>query len=327
VRIDIVGRDTWRDLSEEWRALLPFQDPAVHVQVYGGYQHALIEATQGIAKLFSHKKSIAIIEPAEPAIAALGVAFSEETYKVHRWNFDASDAVINAADFSTNLADTLFVLSSEDDPVTGRLYDPTKLNAAVKDQRLFRIRVSHSAHRAPQEISRPAPFEVRILSLAPNLALLIAGERFRVRPVIAPHLSWNLSSALSRDGFASVSSLKYEENKKRILHLESHLPEGYRRYFTPEADRIFDRAVFVAENFDGSAVVEALVDQLSLRMEPAGHENLADSTSPCRWNHPRFTQWLLDRGESEETVRGMVVLDPSLIDGDTVNRLKVARKV
>lgn len=313
MRIDIPANESWRALSDEYRSALGFAaDPGVHVQVYAGYQHALYEATHGLARLFSHKRSIGLVEPAEPAIAQLAVMFAEETYNIRHW----SEAVLDSIDAS----DLAFVLFSDDDPVTGRLYDHSRLLTALKDQRVFRIHVSHSEHRFLGALSRPAPFEARILSLSPERAVLIAGERFRVQPQLAPMLPWK-SHGTADEHLARVAAPVYDEQKARILDFESRLPQGLRPYFTADEKRVFDRAVIIAEGVDGSAVIDEIARVLNHPLTPAGTQSDLETTSPCRWNHPRFTDWLLRRGETEEIIRGLIALTPQVLTADLPDRL------
>lgn len=316
MRIDIPANESWRALSDEYRSALGFAaEPGVQVQVYAGYQHALHEATHGLARLFSHKRSIALVEPAEPAIAQLAVTFAEDTYNLRHW----SEATVDSID----AGDLAFVLFSDDDPVTGRLYDHSRLIAAIKDQRVFRIHVSHSEHRFAGEVSRPAPFEARILSLSPERAVLVAGERFRVQPQLAPMLPWK-SHGPAVEHLARVSKAADDERKSRILDFESRLPQGFRAYFSAGERRVFDRAVIVAEGVDGFAVIDELALGLNHKLTPAGTDGDLETTSPCRWNHPRFTDWLLKRGESEETIRGLMTIAPRLLTPDLHSRLAAA---
>lgn len=316
MRIDIPANESWRALSEEFRSALGFAaDPGVQVQVYAGYQHALHEATHGMARLFSHKRSIALVEPAEPANARLAVTFAEDTYNIRHWN-EASIDTIDASDIA-------FVLFSDDDPVTGRLYDHSRLIAAIKDQRLFRVHISHAEHRFNDEVPRPAPFEARILSLSPERAVLIAGERFRVQPQLAPMLPWK-SHGSATEHLARVPKAAHDEHKTRILEFESRLPKGFRPYFAADDARVFDRAVLIAEGVDGSAVIDEVARGLGHKLTPAGSDSELETTSPCRWNHPRFVDWLLKRGETEEGIRGLIILAPSLLNTDITARLEAA---
>jgi len=310
VRIDLPPKKTWSAVSEQYRAALPFLTAETQVQVYAGYQHALYEATLGIARLFSHKRAIATVEPREPAIASIETAFAADSYTIRHWSDDASTAELSGLDAS----DVAFAVFTEDDPVTGRLFDHSRVLRELKEQRIFRIHISHAAHSFLRGITQPAPFEVRILSLSPERALLVAGERFKVFPALAPLLPWHAPVAVS-DRLAVFPVENYQTQKKTIVDFEASLPKGFRSYFkATDQQRLFDRAVVVADHLDGYAVIDELarVTAHKLREFPGNDDHL-ETISPCRWNEPRITDWLLRLGEPEATIRGLFVIEPALI--------------
>jgi hypothetical protein len=304
MRIDIPQNEKWTAICEGYRAALPFQDPAVQVQVYAGFQHALTEASQGLARLFSHKKTIALVTPTEPALEAIAIAFSEEGYTVK--NATAQE-VADPEWLAPIQNELLFVLMSEDDPVTGRLNDLSPINAALKEKRIFRIVLSHASHTI-SPIARPHIFEVRVLSLKPEVALIVAGERFRVIPTLASRLPWSDQNP--------AEDLKIQSSfEADILAFEDQLPPGFKVYFNKGDARVFDRAVIFHPQLDGSAVIDQLAESSGKKIALAGAATPYDSSSPCRWNNPRFTDWLLTRGFSEETVRGLIIIDGAYVKG------------
>lgn len=322
MRIDIPSTRAWTRASDRLRSGLPFQDPSVLVQAYAGYRDALYESTWGLAKLFSHKRTIVLPELGDPAIEAIASAFAEESYTVKRFS---NQALSDGRSFTEHLAsdqgsDVLFILLSDDDPVTARLIDNSTIDEAFKSTRVFRIRVSHALHRQV-EVSRPAPFEVKILSLTPECAVLIGGERVKIRPPLAPRLPW--PETLNFTEPKNVFDL--QSHRLRIEAFESSLPQGFRPYFLPGQERVFDRSVIVAEGVDGSAVVDELARLQGLRVGAPGADGLFDSISPCRWHEPRLISWLTSRGETEETIRGLVLIAAEAIDPHLSAQLAMAR--
>jgi hypothetical protein len=304
MRIDIPQNEKWTSVCESYRAALPFQDPAVQVQVFAGFQHALTEATQGLQRLFSHKKTIAIVTPTEPALEAVAIAFSEDGFTVKN---ATAEEIANPEWLTSIQNDLLFVLMSEDDPVTGKLNDFATIHAALREKRIFRIILSHASH-AITPVTRPHIFEVRVLSLKPEIALVVAGERFRVTPTFASRLPWldqNPKKDLSlRPSFAA-----------EVIAFEEQLPPGFKAYFKKGEPRVFDRAVIYHPELDGSAVIDQLAETSGDKISAAGTATAFDSSSPCRWNNPRFTDWLISRGLSEEIIRGLIVIDGARVNG------------
>ena len=314
MRIDLPVVGEWNKVSEKFREKLPFQDPLVLVQAYMGYQHALHESTLGVARLFSHKKTIAIVENAEPALQEIAVGFSEEGYTVK--TLKAADLANGAEWLAPIQNELLLVLFSQDDPITGRRYDGSPIDQLLKDKRIFRVSVSHTVHEF-EPIKRPELFEIRILSLTPGFSLLVAGERYRVPPVIAPRLPWahvDLTEPLSKVGSIRDS----EKHKQAVLNFESALPQGFTPFFAQGDLRIFDRAVIVNEGMDGSAVIEHLGP---IANYPAA---ALDTSSPCRWNNTKYIDWLISRGEKPETVRGLVVIAAEALTEKTPEQLAAA---
>lgn len=312
IRIDIPRSKAWISVSEYCRAALPFQDSAVIVQAYMGLPHALYEATHGLAHLFSHKKTIVVLGPIEPIVDQVLIGFSEEGYTIkHLSDEEAGDP--SAAWLAPILSDLIFVLFSVDDPVTGRFYDRRIINETLKDKRVFRVSLNHSPRFLSSSMSRPMPFEVRLLSATDELTVVVAGERFRVSPSIAPQLPWRTNREPL--DLSLVEAAELEDFKARVLEFEQNLPAGFKAYFKSGDDsRIFDRAVIYHEEIDGFALAETLAEATGRKIELAGCANVFESTSPCRWNDPRFLDWLLQRGESENVVRGLLLIDPNVID-------------
>lgn len=329
MRIDLPLKETWDAVSEQYRAALPGLSPATQVQIYAGYQHALFEATVGLGRLFSHKRSIATVEPAEPVAAAIEAAFAGEGYNIRHLRDLSSLNASSAADEALlqNATELAFVVFSDDDPVTGRVFDHSRLLGELKDQRIFRIHLSHAAHRFAPGIPQPAPYEIRICSLSPERALLVAGERFKIQPALAPRLPWHAAASVD-ERLAVISPERYQVQKKTILDFEDSLPEGFRSYFdAKDQQRVFDRAVIVADEVDGFALIDELARALGVALAVApGVDGQLETSSPCRWNDLRYTDWLLARGEKETTIRGLIVIDPALLKPELPSALVTAAR-
>lgn len=315
MRIDLIPPEAWTAVCDAYRKQLPFgSELGVQIQIYSGYRHALQEITQSLARLFTHKKTIAVSSKTEPSFEAVAVGFSEEGLQVQA--LDTATIAEKAPQLASMSKDLLFTLVSEDDPITGRLYDFSALDTALKDQRIFRLKLSHQAFRT-RAFTKPGPYEIQIMSLRPDLALVIAGERCRIHPALAPRLPWRIPTAtdIAKDLSPIVTA------KAEIEALESGLPAGFKRYFAQGDSRLDDRAVIWHPSYDGSAVVDELARVLGVTMGAPGDENALESSSPCRWPSPRLTEWLLSRGEREEVLRGMVVISGDLVRRGLANPL------
>ncbi|MES2856011.1 MAG: hypothetical protein V4692_09110 [Bdellovibrionota bacterium] len=82
MRIDLQTPKQWHELNERYRQILGIEEASVFVQVYAGYQHALWESTNAIARLFQHKKNIAMCPALESSHEPIAAEFSEREYKI-----------------------------------------------------------------------------------------------------------------------------------------------------------------------------------------------------------------------------------------------------
>lgn len=315
MRIDVPVPDAWGRLSELYRAALPLKEPALNVQIYGGLAHAVGEITSALARLYTHKKTIAIVSGVDPTFDRVAVAFSQEQFNVRM--VSVADAA-RTETWAPLMDELLFALTSDDDPVTGRLYPFEAGPFAGK--RVFRLHVSHEAHRhAP--LARPEPFVARILSLTPSRALMVAGERLKIEPQVAPSLHWadphsgGLPSPeeIARELAPAGPSGGVAAAQAAIQEFEANLPAGFRAYFSVNDARLFDRAVIYHPDFDGSAIIDELAQTLQTKIAPPGERASLETTSACRWESPRFNDWLLARGESDATTRGLVIIAANLV--------------
>lgn len=314
MRIDIPPFDAWSSACDRLRASLPALENSAQVQIYSGYQHAIYEATHGLARLFSHKKTVAVCSSVngagDLATEQIAVSFSMHGYLVKYISTkDLSDLRSHLDPFAQDL---IFVLFNEDDAITGRVFDSTPIDEYLKDKRIFKIKISHSHFRCGPFIN-PNPFDVCVLSLRSNLAAIVAGERFRVNPFLAPLLPWPDHSAHSL-ALRLIDESEVKAQTKTILDFENSMSENFKPYFRQSDRRCYDRGVLVAQGVDGSALIDEVANSLKFKLPSAGEDARLESTSPCRWNHPRLTDWLLARGESEDTVRSLVIVDVAMIN-------------
>lgn len=323
MRIDVAPPDAWGKLSESYRSALPqpLQDPNLNVSIFTSVAHAVTEVTRGLAQLYAHKKTIAIISQVDPSFEPIAVQFSQDEFQV---KLITPEQAKDAATWTALADELLFVLASEDDPITGRLTDLTALNDSLKTKRVFRLLVSHEAHNWKQA-TRPEPFAVKIFSLSANRALMIAGERCKIQPQVSPALSWSQSDSEIADEVKTFTTPQTEaDSKARIEKFESQLPQGFKAYFAPTEARLYDRSVIQTPNFDGSSIIDELSLTLQTPIMPIGTESPLETTSACRWESPRFQDWLMARGETEATVRGLIVIDESLVTDALKTHLETA---
>jgi hypothetical protein len=331
MRFDRRPKDGWIRACENYRAALPveFQDPALNIQIYQGYESALREIAFSLARLFSHKRTVAIVMDHDPSFTNLAAALSEDGFAIRELSaLDLRDCSAWLPEIQSEL---LFVLYAKDHLVTSRLFNVEAFEDSVRTSRFHRIVVSHGGHRLEQNLSRPAPFEIRINSLCVDRALMLAGERGKIRPQVTDLLEWPTEASTAVGTL--VGRAVRAGSRERIQKFESLLPNGFEPIFIAEDgkskelrandsrriyDRIYDRAVFTHRGMDGSAIVDELEKLLSDLPSPEMHPPAFETASGCRWEDLRFAAWLSKTGLAPEQIRGLVVVDADYLVTDAV---------
>lgn len=320
MRFDLRSPDNWDRVCDHYRSRLEIgRDATQTIQVYQGFSPALLECAQGIAKIFAHKKTIAIPEFGEPCLQTLAQVFAADGYTVIE--LKRQDIENLSPFFERHKEDLLLIAYSDDDPVTGAQNQLQSLAEFFKDKRVFQIHVSHFAH-VTAALRPSLPFEAQVLSLTPERALMVGGSRCKIRPLITPLLCWDPAvEDFSQLADLSESGARLRENRAGIEVFEAALPEPLECGFAFGVEnRVFDRAVFWSSEFDGLALIQEIARQLQsdssvgpgmdfgLNDLPAGFA----TSSPCFWQSERLVEWRKSLGESDAKIRGLIGVSPNL---------------
>lgn len=303
-------------------------DPALNIQHYLGVAHALKEISLSLSETLAHKKTVAFAGDDELVFENLAQLFSSRGYNtklLSRAEFNKPDEWL-----APIMSDLLFVMYAEDHPVTGEIHDWQAGLEALKTTRLHRIAISHAAHRF-KALTRPLPFEIKVLSLAPDMAVMVAGERGKIRPLMAdilPLPPWGagLPNEMA-ERLKPLDDAESELRRRRIESFEGSLPFDFKPVLAPGANRCLDRAVFYHEGFDGSAVIETLAEHIEISLSSPGCEGALETMSLCRWNNPRQNEWLARQGLGLNAVRGLIVADYKLLTPSLTTYLEIAVKI
>ena len=325
MKIDLQVVESWERLNETYRqALLPFGgiDDTINVQVYLGYQHALHEICQSLAQIFPHRKTIAYFKHASPAFEPIAIALSKEGFAVKALNFEEMRQP--KAWLDPIQKELLFFMSAFDDPITGELFQFPEFEQEIKDKRIFRLTLSHSFHRY-FSLPKPSTYEVRILSLERDRALMLAGERGKFIPALAPKLNWPADEAPSvQKLLAPIAPEKYQELQATLLKIKSQLPAEAKAILPDTVSCLNDRLIFSFSDIDGLAFIEALAKMTSLNLTAPGEDSDLETTSLCRWDSPRLLGFFSERGFSPETIRGLIVIAADALTKIQPDAIKLA---
>jgi hypothetical protein len=297
--------ESWDHLCTAIKSLWGLDSHKCQIKVYRGVSHALYEITQGLTVMFPHKQGVGHIEHMSPYFEPLMVGFSRLGYQIHT---TPSTALHDPAAWVAALVkDTVFVLWSDDDPLTGQLYPSAPLREQLKDKRIFQIRVSHSSHLRPTP-KAPGPYDIEVCSVTPDLCVAITGERARFVDAVTPQMPWRTQEIL-----ALLKNQKpLVEDAAKVQVFETDARTGFTPLLT-KPERLYDRAVLFARDVDGFSVISELAKALKIEIGEPGGESLLETTSLCRWNTLNGLKWFSDQGREPEIVRGLVIIDQSLL--------------
>lgn len=307
MRIDLLHSFSWEESGEAGAAALPEHlklTGGQSVRVYNGLSQALFEIAFGTAHLFSHKRNMGLVSGNTWAFDAIMPLLYKE-------NFQVQEVSWQTADFKTFLADlkkeTLFVLWSEDHPITGELAEADQIDQELNSRRIFSIRVSHFAHLTRGQELRP--YSIRLCSLSQGLTLALCGARFRTGPVIAHRQNWSVSDIVeqiqSRYGNA-------HEDESAVLNFEKETPLASGFFpLLQHHRRIFDRAIIYHPNLNSEPVMHSLLGKQALSRQ--GEAADVEILNRCRWQPlPQLRAWWKPMPD-EAVLRGLLLLSVNQI--------------
>ena len=273
------------------------------IKLVAGLSAALNELTLGLVRQFPHKRKVYFFKDMDPTLEVPTATLSREGCQLQALDPKIlQDTVALNAELSS---DALMILCSEDDPMLGRLYNLTHLEALSESKKIFLVRVSHVHHRFvpfPKSYSRHL---LRVHSLGGQLAMILHSSRVRWPIQFAE------SVALPQDVLNEIEKLKQQDliNPDVILQFEAQRPAESQPIFAPHALRLPDRAVIHWTDMDGWAVISLLAKRLNLTLPPAGQNTRFETTSLNRWRGVRTMDWLKSYGFSNEMIRGTIIID------------------
>lgn len=318
MRVDLPIADTWYEANEKARDFLGVpDDPNVSVQVFLGARHALWEVTQALAHTFAHRRTIGYSPFSGPESEFVALQFAKEGYTVKGLTQEEFNNPKPWLESSGK--QMLCVLSAYDDPATGELYQTDAHVSAMKDQRIFRVMISHSYHEY-FEVGKVGSYDIQIISLAPDFAIAVLGERGKMTPPVPSNLVWK---DFSLPKFSKKSFAEVESAKKSLAELHKLLPKGTASYYSSQ-DSLHDRAVILLPDVEGLSFITALASSLGLKVAEPGAPSELETLSLCRWQDPRQLEWLASKGLSVDKLRGSVIISADLVQRVTPGKLAQA---
>ena len=220
---------------------------------------------------------------------------------------------------STN--DVLAVVASQDLPLLGTMYDWGAERQLVAEYKTCFVQLSHCQHYCSGLEQKINTFEAYLYGFSGGMTLGAFGRRLRIDAPVAESMNWEKGQVLVEiDKFSSRS-----ESRDKVIEFESQNLGGCRPALQMER-RLYDRAVVYWKDMDGLAFVNQLAKELN-KNEGSGTELLLETTSLIRWGGLKTMDWLNSLGYSLEQIRGMVVVDASLLNEIFFKKFMEAREV
>lgn len=303
--------EIWDDFNRELTAQYLAEDSKEQLRLYQGAEHGVWEVTQGIARLFPHRRKVICFRNQDPF-------HDHSIFSLTREGFDLVtlplDLFGRPDKWEEHISrETLLVLYSADDPLVGRSFPSPNIEEHCAKNGTFAVKVRHHDHRGEGFSPLLTPFCVEVRSYDSELACAHLGGKAKIGSMIAPFLEW---CSESKEAVAKAMKQDSSDGEKRVKKMESSLPGGAQALWQKGERRSWDRAVFFWEDMDGHSVIHYLAEEMGWSLGEPGREARIETTSLSRWGGLRTMDWLKQQGLSANQVRGTVIVHHSVINDE-----------
>jgi hypothetical protein len=270
--VSLSSVEVWENLGDQLKSELSLSIDQ-SVRPYKGLGAALVEVALGTAQFFAHKRALVFAKGFSPNIENLIPFYIKEAYQVQpidpalilRFSSKNKTIVEQARNelesWGQSLKkDTLFVVATEDHPITGELYNLDEIENYLNNKKIFFIRLSHFSHHLKAKADIPA-YSVKICAYGTDLALAIFGAKTKAIGLVSHLMPWTNSEVEHK--FKNYSVAQVDESK--ILAIESQLKD-FCYPFKSEL-RSFDRLVLQFPQISGDRMIQVLSESLELQKE------------------------------------------------------------
>ncbi len=282
----------------------------IQIEIALDLVHGLNELTRSVAQLHPHKRSIAVLGPQPSPINEIIKGFSSEGFSVQELpvSFMNPDEKSLSEAWEKLKKDTLFVLGSAVEPLTGCIYPFDWIRREAPKKNIFSL-IYYSPDALKKKLIVPqSPWEGFVadpLWDEPHtLSLVLKGERCQGDRLLwgAAHYSEAGVKLLGDKLMSGRGEESSEtEDKKQIQEFEKNLNLEFKNtvgILPLSCARIFDRAVLFIKGVNGDALIHILKEQ--------GYE--AATGAACTWNSPHINNWLPATGINVEMVQTSLII-------------------
>lgn len=309
-RLALHSQEAWFDLGSRAKSLW-FPQLSNSCRLYQGLRHAVHEVVFGTAQFLSHKRAIAYHKYSSPHLEQILPLFLRDSFQVQ--SLSEREIESPAETMSSLRKETSLVAMCADHPVEDRQYSVHEFRQLLSEKKIFSFTIYHRVENwQPREL---LPFEVELIQMAPGMALVMAGSRFKTPPLLAPDLAgwtedfWNQMQIIHHDW---VKWPDVSVRKTWVENLEARPPKGFRSV-PPTGRRGFSQLVMVADSASGAALRDQLLNEIQ---KVSAGEKISDhwveTPNLCRWKgYGLYSGWWEPRPTDFELSR-WVILDPAL---------------
>jgi cysteine sulfinate desulfinase/cysteine desulfurase-like protein len=269
--------------------------------------HALNELTRSLADLHPHKRSIAILGAQPSPLAEIAIQFASQGFNVQAIpvSFTMHDEHALQTAWAALKKDTLFVLSSVVEPLTGALYPIEWLRTEAFKKNIFTLLYQSQDSLSHGLLTPQNAFEGicadPLWGETSGLTLLLKGERCLGDKLLwgEPRFEIKAIETLEKALLKPLETSK--ENKKTVLDFESKVREEFgstANFLGDGVDRLYDRAVLFFDGVGGDSLVHDLEK----------NKIQAFTGAACAWNSPNLNSWLPQLGINQAWVQSSLIL-------------------
>ncbi|MCB0365090.1 MAG: hypothetical protein H6624_10230 [Bdellovibrionaceae bacterium] len=308
--------EKWNILNRELTEKLLGEESKQEIRLYQGAEHAIWEVTQGLSRLFPHRRKVLYFQYQDPFHDHAIFTLLRDGFEVISLPIDQIDDPKSWQDQIGK--DTLMFLYSEDDPILGRRFNFEGVPEICDKNKAFAVKVSHHCHLQDEWLNAESPFAVDIKSFRSDLAVAHLGSKAKIGSAIAPFLEWE---AVDVTPVIDDVQTDFDGFNKKVQGLEAAVPGGGQPLWKKGVPRLFDRAVLFWEDMDGHAIIDSLAFAMGWILQEPGYECRLETTSLSRWGGLRTMDWLKHQGMTAEQIRGTIVIHASVISDQLIKAL------
>ena len=144
--VDLRPPGLWEEMNEKLaQGVFQLDVEKNSINLFWGLQQGLIEITQGLSRQFINKKKVFYVSDLDPLLEDPVKLLARQGYQIQRVTGRELQDPSSLADALDR--ETLLFLAPLDDPLLGQSFGLENLQEQLKEQKVFKVFISHALHR------------------------------------------------------------------------------------------------------------------------------------------------------------------------------------